>query len=339
MSLEFGGLMTVVKATSAEQLAFEREKWADEVRLRQQELDAKKIEARKNRWISPLAVAVFAAAVAVAGNAVVTLLNGNAQRQSEQVKADQALILEAIKANSPDKAAANLTFLVDTALIADEKRRTELHTFLQRRRLGEGPALPSAVPSDGTIAAPEILNQFGGSIGYLESTGTEANGHIFRDIGTCFIVGSSGYALTVAHVIPETPDLHLTVALGSRSATPRQAAVVKLDREIDLALIKIPGQDYVPVKIAQAQPSAGETVSIVGYAFDLPLSLSIGNVVSLSAGGDLIVGTLASPGESGGPLFNSRGEVVGIVRGQMGLKTAAVPILFSGPLLAMTGSQ
>jgi hypothetical protein len=161
-------------------LEFEREKWADEVRLREREIDARAIEAtakareqenhadqvkfnqeeaRRTKWTNPLVVAVLAAAVAGAGNAFVALINGQAQRRSEeakltgqirteQIKADQALILEAIKANSdPDKAAANLTFFVETALIADEQRRKELQTFLKRRKPGEGPALPSASPS------------------------------------------------------------------------------------------------------------------------------------------------------------------------------------------------
>ena len=148
------------------QLAFDREKWAGEMSLRQRELEIKAIEAdakvkeqerqaeqlrftqleaRRNRWTNPLVVAVFAAAVAAAGNAVVAWLNGTEQRTIEQIRADQGLILEAIKANGdPDKAAANLRFLAETALISNSERRAEILTFLNRRKPGEGPALPSS---------------------------------------------------------------------------------------------------------------------------------------------------------------------------------------------------
>jgi hypothetical protein len=145
---------------------FEQQKWLDEIRLREKEIEIKakeagarskeaentsaqvaftRDEARRNRWTNPLVVAVFAAAIAGAGNAIVALLNGNAQRETEEIKDDQGLILEAIKANSdPDKAAANLRFLVDTALISNSKRRAEIQTYLKNRKPGEGPALPSA---------------------------------------------------------------------------------------------------------------------------------------------------------------------------------------------------
>jgi hypothetical protein len=159
-------------------LLFEKEKWADEIRFRQQEIDLKfretnikateqenaadqlafsQGEARRNRWTNPLVVAVFAAAVAAGGNAVVALLNGAAQRETEQVRDDQALILESIKANSdPDKAAANLHFLVETALIANPSRRSEIETYLKNRKQGEGPALPSTNRTSALDAALEL---------------------------------------------------------------------------------------------------------------------------------------------------------------------------------------
>jgi hypothetical protein len=87
-------------------LEFEKTKWADEVRLLQQEIDLKvreidlktkeqevsssqlifnQSEAAWNRWTNPLVVAVFAASVAAGGNAVVAHLNGSAQRETEQL--------------------------------------------------------------------------------------------------------------------------------------------------------------------------------------------------------------------------------------------------------------
>jgi len=157
---------------------FERQKWADEIRLRRRELVIKEqeqsvratemrlreIEARRSTWTNPLVLAIFAAAVAAFGNAIVAFINGNEQRAAEetrsvaqlrveQAKGEAALILEAIKTTDPDKAAINLRFLVDSGLIADKTRRTELSNYLTTLKPGEGPALPGATPAPGTLAS------------------------------------------------------------------------------------------------------------------------------------------------------------------------------------------
>jgi hypothetical protein len=160
----------------------EREKWEAELRLRQRELDikaaeqvtsAKDVEARiaeqrRARWQNPLFLAVLAAALAAAGNGVVALINGNAQRQSEadksraelaveETKSESARILEMLKTADPDKAASNLEFLLKSGLIQNEKRREDIAKFLAGRHPGQGPALPVniASPSPGMPSVAE----------------------------------------------------------------------------------------------------------------------------------------------------------------------------------------
>ena len=155
---------------------FERSRWKDEVRLREielearakeadaklkeQEISAKRLELEQKQWIlrqwaNPLVVAVFAAAIAAAGNAFVALLNGQAQRAAEEIRSDQNLILEVLKADSdPDRAATNLSFVVETGLISNDERRSEIKGFLAGRSPGEGPSLPSVAGSRSPSAAP-----------------------------------------------------------------------------------------------------------------------------------------------------------------------------------------
>ena len=64
-------------------------------------------------------VAVIGAALAAAGNAFVAGLNGVFQRQLEAQKAEEARILEMIKAGDPDRAANNLKYLLQDGLNAD----------------------------------------------------------------------------------------------------------------------------------------------------------------------------------------------------------------------------
>ncbi len=135
-------------------LAFDREKWADEVALRSRELKIKEADA-PSAWKSPLVVAIFAAAVAALGNAGVSLLNARNETALERVKAEQTLIIEAIKTGGDvDKAAANLKFLVDTKLVTDSQRQTAIHEYLEKNK-GSPDLLPS-LPAHGASAEEDL---------------------------------------------------------------------------------------------------------------------------------------------------------------------------------------
>lgn len=169
--------MAVPKDTN--DTAFEREKWRAELQLRKRELDAKLEEQQRARWTNPLVLAVFAAALAAGGNAVVALINGSSQRTLEETrsnaqleleerksnaqlalelkkyegqqaieeaKAEAARILEMIKTDDPEKAAVNLDFLLKAGLITGKQRQADLRQFLKDRQPGQGPSLPSASP-------------------------------------------------------------------------------------------------------------------------------------------------------------------------------------------------
>jgi poly(3-hydroxybutyrate) depolymerase len=141
-------------SADAAKLEFEREKWAAEVALRTRELEIREREQHRSRWSNPLVLAILAAAVAAFGNLAVSWLNGSqqltAQQQSnraqealEAFKADSARLLEMIKTHDPDKAAENLSFLLEAGLITNENTRKLLTTFLAHRKPGEGPSLPA----------------------------------------------------------------------------------------------------------------------------------------------------------------------------------------------------
>ncbi|MEJ8850627.1 glycoside hydrolase family 75 protein [Variovorax rhizosphaerae] len=126
-------------ARQRELLAKEREQATKEA-----ELKLKEAELNASRWRNPLVVGVFAAAVAGAGNAIVSFTNGQFQRELEAQKSEQARILEMIKTGDPDKAADNLRFLVSAGLILDAGLKSNLSEFLANRKPGTGPNLPSA---------------------------------------------------------------------------------------------------------------------------------------------------------------------------------------------------
>jgi GH24 family phage-related lysozyme (muramidase) len=149
--------------------SLERERWESDrafrereiaIKEREQEHKASELElARTERtpspWRSPLVVAILAAAVAALGNAFVAYTNANSQTELEAQKAEQQRILEMMKTGgSPDAAAVNLKFLLQAGLISDPGIRRDLARFLDDRKKGTGPSLPS--PS----GAANLISQF-----------------------------------------------------------------------------------------------------------------------------------------------------------------------------------
>jgi serine protease Do len=137
-----------------------------------------------------------------------------------------------------------------------------------------------------------------------------------RGAGSGFIVSKDGYILTNAHVVANADDV--TVRLTDRREFP--AKVVGFDTRTDVAVIKIDARDLPVVSIADDRDlKTGEWVLAIGSPFGLDNTATAGIVsgTSRALGGDSIVPFIqtdvaVNPGNSGGPLFNLDGEVVGM---------------------------
>jgi serine protease Do len=166
--------------------------------------------------------------------------------------------------------------------------------------------------------------------------GGEGDGMPERGAGSGFIVSDDGYILTNAHVVMDADEV--TVRLSDRREFP--AKVIGADERSDVALIKIDAQQLPTVRIGDPQQlRPGEWVLAIGSPFGLENSATAGIVsaTSRAVGGESYVPFIqtdvaVNPGNSGGPLFNMRGEVVGMnsmifsrTGGYMGL-SFAVPI-------------
>jgi hypothetical protein len=114
---------------------------------REEELRLKAKEQQQPRWFNPLFLALLAAAIAAAGNAIVAWHNSAAEQQLDQDKSEAQRILEAIKTGNPDDAATNLRFLMEAGLVSNPKIRAPLEKYLADRATGKGAALPSVQTS------------------------------------------------------------------------------------------------------------------------------------------------------------------------------------------------
>ena len=154
--------------------------------------------------------------------------------------------------------------------------------------------------------------------------------------GSGFIVSSDGYILTNAHVVADADEV--TVRMTDRREYP--AKVIGVDKRTDVAVIKIEGKQLPVVKIGDpSKLRPGEWVLAIGSPFTFENSVTAGIVSATGRsmpGEDLVpfiqTDVAVNPGNSGGPLFNLNGEVVGINSqiysrsgGYMGL-SFAIPI-------------
>jgi serine protease Do len=154
--------------------------------------------------------------------------------------------------------------------------------------------------------------------------------------GSGFIVSPDGYILTNAHVVADADEV--TVRMTDRREYP--AKVIGVDKRTDVAVIKIEGKQLPVVKLGDpSKLRPGEWVLAIGSPFTFENSVTAGIVSATGRsmpGEDLVpfiqTDVAVNPGNSGGPLFNLNGEVVGINSqiyshsgGYMGL-SFAIPI-------------
>ncbi len=159
---------------------------------------------------------------------------------------------------------------------------------------------------------------------------------ILRGIGSGFIVKSDGVILTNAHVVDNATEVKVKLTDKREFA----AKVIGKDKTSDVAVLKIDAKDLPTVKIGDSSHvRVGEWVLAIGSPFGFENSATAGIVSGRSRSLPdegyvpfLQTDVAVNPGNSGGPLFDSNGDVIGINSqiysqsgGYMGL-SFAIPI-------------
>ncbi|SDE54374.1 serine protease Do [Variovorax sp. CF079] len=192
----------------------------------------------------------------------------------------------------------------------------------------DGPCLdPSDAPKQGVDFVAAVARQAPAVVSVLAiGQGTEwgdndDNGMLARSrpgseraSASGIVVSADGYVLTSAHVVLGAQET--AVLVGGQRRWP--ADVVGLDRRTDVALLKIAATNLPVAAIgSSARLCAGEWVAALGAPFGFEQSVTAGLVSAnprfLPGGtGEPLIQTdvALNPGNSGGPLFNKRGEVV-----------------------------
>ena len=210
------------------------------------------------------------------------------------------------------------------------------------------PVVGTNAPSNAVLPDfPRITQQYGPAVVNISVTGTEKtamqvgpeafNGDPFEmfrrfqqghgrmvprevpvhGMGSGFIVSPDGIILTNAHVVKDANEV--TVKLTDRREF--RAKVLGADPQTDVAVLKIDAKNLPVVKLGNVgkRCSVGEWVLAIGspFGFENTVTAGVVSAKGRSLPDDSYVPFIqtdvaVNPGNSGGPLFNSRGEVVGI---------------------------
>lgn len=195
---------------------------------------------------------------------------------------------------------------IETALsYAADKARPAVVTIYTRKEV-QAPGFPFQAPQD-----PRFEEFFRRFFNRPEPRSREVTG-----LGSGVIMRSDGYILTNHHVVAQADEIE--VLLNNRKSV--KAEIVGTDEESDLAVLKVDRTDLPTLDFADSDKlEVGEYAIAIGSPFQLQNSVSVGHVSALHRAinakrfEDLIQTDAAiNRGNSGGPLVNIEGEIIGI---------------------------
>jgi serine protease Do len=254
----------------------------------------------KNLILKPVAAAVLGAGLVAGGSAL-------ALKMPWDKEAKPAAVAAAPAAVQPPNATAPAP--AGIAQVAAPNYRAIVQQF--------GPAVVG-ITVEGTqrTAAPEIPPGLEPFFRGMPGFGGRGGEQPFRGQGSGFIVSADGTILTNAHVVDKAKEV--TVKLSDRREF--RAKVLGVDTTTDIAVLKIDARNLPVVRLGDPkQLFVGDPVLAIGAPYGLEQTATQGIVSAKgrSLPGDAFVPFIqtdaaVNPGNSGGPLFDGAGNVVGI---------------------------
>jgi S1-C subfamily serine protease len=170
-------------------------------------------------------------------------------------------------------------------------------------------------------AVTQVVREVSPSVVNIEITQNRPNGagKPARGSGSGFVITPDGFIVTNSHVVHDASQIHVVFSDGSR----HEARIIGDDPETDIAVIRADASGLSPVALGDSSTlQVGQLVIAIGNPYGFQTTVTAGVVSAMgrtfrSASGRLIDSVIQTdaalnPGNSGGPLVNSRGEVIGV---------------------------
>lgn len=230
----------------------------------------------------------------------------------------------AIQAGVPNNGPASVADLAEGLLDAVVNISTS-QNVKDDEGAGPAPRAPDGSPFQ------EFFNDF-----FNKQQGNKGPNHNVSSLGSGFVIDPAGYIVTNNHVIEGADDIEINFANGSKL----KAKLIGTDTKTDLSVLKVePKASLKSVKFGDSSTMRiGDWVMAIGNPFGFGGSVTVGIISgrgrNINAGPyDNFIQTDAAinKGNSGGPLFNMKGEVIGINTAIISPSGGSIGIGFSVP--------
>ncbi len=219
---------------------------------------------------------------------------------------------------------------------------------------------PLAQGGDGALPALEkeitsLVEAVKPSLVTVEAVRGDGGGR--KWVGSGVVWTQDGKAVTTASLISEDDKIMVSLADGRKLA----AKVLGIDDERNLVLLKVEAQGLTPIKRGNSDAvKPGSWVTVIGNSYGIASAVSFGLVNGIRGDDSLLqISANVAPGNTGGPVLNTQGEMVGLIAGKMSepinfgpirisenkefkiysLSSSAVDMPASGTALAITSNR
>ena len=286
---------------------------------------------RTSRWLGASALALL---VGIGGVSTAYVFTG--QTATAQVQNAAQIVVPDVA--QPHAGFADLVEAVKPAVVSILVEAEESGGQMQRRGGNfdfEFPDLPEGHPFR------DFFDQFGQRGGPGGPRGDQEQApRQFMAAGSGFVVSADGYVVTNNHVVENATKVTVVFDDG----TEQVAEIVGTDERTDLAVLKIEGEDLPFVSFENESSRVGDWVVAVGNPFGLGGTVTVGvisgsgrNIGGSNYGDFLQIDAAVNTGNSGGPAFNTKGEVVGVNTAIYSPNGGNVGIAFAIPAATVKG--
>ncbi len=171
-------------------------------------------------------------------------------------------------------------------------------------------AKPSVVTIASTITYSFIENSKISQIPFWDEASNRQT-YQFRNIGSGLILDHEGHIITRSNAIQQAENIEVILSNQKRAT----ASFIGIDYETGLAVIQINEKNLVPARLGdETGIKVGKWIAVMGNSMGVSPSISLGLINGIRQENELIqLSAFINPGNSGSPVFNIKGEVLGIV--------------------------